>query len=213
MPTLEEAKSWYPQNDPVHSFDHVLRVYYMAEKLAFAENADLEIVRAAALLHDAHGSETEGGNQGRVDHHHDSAKFARKVLQVEGWSEEPIAAVLHCIRAHRFRDNSEQPQTLEAKILFDADKLDAMGAIGITRTIAFAVVASNPIYAEPSERFKKTGKTEPGESHSSYHEHIFKLSKIKDMLFTRKARSLAEERHHFMTDFFARIEAEMRGER
>jgi uncharacterized protein len=212
MPTIEQARSWYPEADPVHGFDHVLRVYRMAERLAQAEGADFEIVRAAALLHDAQGSETQGGDEGRVAHHHTSADFARQVLSSEGWLPERIAAVQHCIRAHRFRDNSEPPETLEARILFDADKLDVLGAIGIARTIAFDVVVGAPIYVEPSERFRRTGEKEPGEPHSSYHEYLFKLSKIKDLLYTPLARSLAEERHNFLAEFFARLAAEQRGD-
>src|SRR4030066_267758 len=102
MPSIEQARAWAPDSGPVHGFDHVLRVYRMAERLAQAEGADLEIVRAAALLHDAEGSQTSGGDAGRVDHHHASAEFAREILEAEGWQAERIAAVQHCIRAHRF---------------------------------------------------------------------------------------------------------------
>ena len=122
MPDIETARGWYRKFDPVHGFDHILRVYRMVEKLAVIEGADLEIVRAAALLHDAQGSQTEGGEKGRQEHHHASSDFAEKVLEAEGWSQERIEAVQHCIRAHRFRDNTETPHTLEAKILFDADR-------------------------------------------------------------------------------------------
>jgi uncharacterized protein len=212
MPTIESARSWYPQTDPVHGFDHILRVYYMVEKLALSEGADLEIVRAAALLHDAEGSQTSGGETGRLIHHQASAEFARQILEAEGWPQDKIAAVQHCIRAHRFRDNSESPQTLEAKILFDADKLDVIGAIGVARTIAYDVVVNQPIYAEPSVRFRETGQKEPGEPHSSFHEYLFKLSKIKDRLYTPTARALAEDRHRFMAEYFDRLGAEERGE-
>lgn len=212
MPTIEQARYWYPDLDPVHGFDHVLRVYRMAERLALVEGADVEIVRAAALLHDAEGSATAGGEIGRSNHHHASAEFARQVLESENWPPERIAAVLHCIRAHRFRDNSEPPHTLEAKILFDADKLDVIGAIGVVRTVAFDVVIGQPVYFEPSQHFLSTGEKEPGEPHSSYHEYLFKLSRIKDQLFTPAARSLAEGRHQFMAEFFTRLAAEDRGE-
>jgi uncharacterized protein len=184
----------------------------MAERIARAEGGDLEIVRAAALLHDAEGSATAGGDEGRVDHHQASAEFAHQVLEAEGWDAGRIAAVQHCIRAHRFRDQAEPPQSLEAKILFDADKLDVLGAIGVARTIAFDVVVGQPIYAEPSQRFLSTGEKEPGEIHSSYHEFIFKLGKIKDRLHTRTARALAEGRHQFLTEFFNRLAGEERGE-
>lgn len=213
MPNIETARDWYPGYDPVHGFDHILRVYRMAEKLALIEGANLEIVRAAALLHDAQGSQTEGGEAGRQEHHHASADFAREVLLDEGWDQKRIEAVQHCIRAHRFRDNTESPQTLEAKILFDADKLDVIGAIGVARTVAFDVVVNQPIYAEPSPRFLASGEKEPGEPHSSYHEFLFKLSKIKDILFTATAREIAEDRHQFMAEYFERLAAEERTEK
>jgi uncharacterized protein len=212
MPTIDTARSWYDTSDPVHGFDHVLRVYRLAERIALAEGADLEIVRAAALLHDAEGSATVGGDEGRLEHHQASAEFARQILLAEGWKEERIAKVEHCIRAHRFRDESEQPQTLEAQVLFDSDKLDVIGAIGIARTIAFDVVVGQPIYAEPSEQFLQTGQKIDGEAHSSYHEYLFKLRKIKDRLYTTTARALAEDRHRFLEEFFTRLPAEIQGE-
>ena len=97
MPTIPSARKWYPDSDPVHGFDHVLRVYRLAERIAAAEDADLEIVRAAALLHDASGdlqtpdpdesttgdSQPQTPEEQRANHHHASASFARQVLQVE----------------------------------------------------------------------------------------------------------------------------------
>ena len=213
MPTIEQARAWYSQADPVHDFEHVLRVYRMAERLALAEGADLEIVRAAALLHDAQGSAPGGEAAHRANHHHSSADFAESFLKSEGWPEERIAAVLHCIRAHRFRYQSEPPQTLEARILFDADKLDVLGAIGAVRTVIYAVLDGKPVYGEPSGHFLQTGEEEPGELHSSYHEFLFKLSKIKDRLFTPTARALAEARHAYLVDFYEELRAEMKGER
>jgi uncharacterized protein len=212
MPTIDQARLWYTDLDPVHGFDHVMRVYRMAERLAQAEGADLEIVHAAALLHDAEGSATVGGEIGRSNHHHASSEFARQELEAEGWAPDRISAVQHCIRAHRFRDNSEPPQTLEARILFDADKLDVIGAIGVVRTVAFDVVVGQPVYAEPSQHFLSTGEKESGEPHSSYHEYLFKLCHIKDRLFTPTARAIAEERHRFMAEFFTRLAAEEHGE-
>ena len=222
MPTIQEAHFWYPEDDPVHGFDHILRVYHLAERLALAEGADMEIVCAAALLHDANrgepvSSEKEpsqtGGTEHWLQHQNDSAELAHQVLKAEGWSEERIAAVLHCIRSHRFRNDSELPQTLEAQVLFDADKLDAMGAVGVARTIAYAARAGQPVYVEPSHRFQQTGFKEPGEPHSAYHEYLFKLVRLKDRLYTASARSLAEERHRWMVEFFERLTEEVEGER
>ena len=209
MPTLDQARAWYASSDPVHDYDHILRVYRMAERLAQAEGADLEIVRAAALLHDAEG--TTPGAVERASHHHSSAEFAAEVLQAEGWSAERIAAVQHCIRAHRFRDTREPPGTIEAKIIFDADKLDVLGAIGACRTAAYAALANQPFFAVPSRRFLATGEEEPGEPHSSYHEFLFKLSRIKDRLFTPTARAIAEERHVYLRAFFDRLQEEWVG--
>jgi len=217
MPTIEQARAWYPSADPVHGFDHVLRVYAMAERLAQAEGADLEILHAAALLHDAvppidaDQSSLEKDAR-RLNHHATSAEFAGQVLAAEGWPADRITAVQHAIRAHRFRDRSEQPQTIEAQVLFDADKLDAIGAIGAARAIAYAVQAGQPAYATPSQQFLETGRLEPGEPHSAYHEHVFKLSRLKQQLYTHSARKIAVERHRFLEGFFAQLAAEMSGE-
>ena len=196
MPTLEEARKLYPPSDGVHGFDHVERVLHMAEKLGKAEGADLEIIRAAALLHDVEGSAP--GKKARANHHEQSAEFAARLLRKEGWAEDRIAAVLHCIRAHRYRSGGEAPATLEAQCLFDADKLDVLGAIGVARTIAYAVMAGTPHYSEPSAQFIATGKEIPGELHSAYHEYLFKLIKVKDRLFTRTAKKIAAQRHRFL---------------
>ena len=211
--SLQEARNWYNPSDPIHDFEHVQRVYAMAERLAMAEGADLEIVRAAALLHDARGSAPGGEGSQRATHHHESAEFAESVLRNKGWPEEKIGAVMHCIRSHRYRDQSEPPQTLEARVLFDADKLDVLGAIGAVRTIIYAVMDGKPVFAEPSKQFIQTGVEEQGELHSAYHEYLYKLSKIKERLFTPTARALAEERHHYLVAFFEELRAEMTGER
>lgn len=210
MPTLEQAQVWYAGADPVHDYQHILRVYRMAERLAQAEGADLEIVRAAALLHDAEGT-TPGGTE-RATHHFSSAEFAAEVLQGEGWPAERIAAVQHCIRAHRYRDTREPPESIEAKVIFDADKLDVLGAIGACRTAAYAALDHQPFFAVPSPRFLAAGETELDEPHSAYHEFVFKLSKIKNRLFTPTARAIAEQRHRYLQEFFERLQAEWIGE-
>jgi len=213
MPTIETARSWYSASDPVHGFDHVLRVYRMAERLAIAEGADLEIVRAAVLLHDINGAKLASPDVQRADHHLDAAEFARRVLQEEGWPEERISAVVHCIQAHRFRDQRVQPETLEARVVFDADKLDAIGAVGAARAISYAVSHGQPVYVPPSDQFMQTGETAHGEAHSAYHEHLFKLRKIKDRLYTPSGLAIARQRHRFLETFFQELLAEYQGER
>ncbi len=210
MPTLEQARAWYLNADPVHDFEHVQRVLSLAQRIGRAEGADLEVLRAAALLHDATGA-TPGDAAGRAAHHQASAGFAAEVLRAEGWPEVRIAAVQHCIRAHRFR-GGETPQSLEAKILFDSDKLDVLGAVGVARVVGYAALAGQPLTGEPSDRFLATGEKEPGEPHTPYHEFLFKLSRIKDRLHTRTARALADERHQYLAGFFDRLARETRGE-
>ena len=210
--TIEEARTWYQESDAVHNFDHILRVYNMAVRLAKAEGADLEIVRAAALLHDSQGSDP-GSESGRLGHHQASAKFAAVVLVEKGWEQERIEAVQHCILAHRFRNPAEKPATLEAKIIFDADKLDAIGAVGAARVLAYAALAGTSFYTKPSEQFLKTGKKIDGEIHSAYHEHLFKLRKLPERMHTPTARAIADERLRYLNDFFERMIAEWKGEK
>jgi uncharacterized protein len=211
MPTLEQARSWYDPADPVHDFEHVVRVYRLALRIAEKEGADIEIVQAAALLHDARGSAPGEDRDERRQHHIVSADFAGEVLAAEGWLPERITAVQHCIRAHRFR-STEKPDSLEAKVIFDADKLDVLGAIGAARTIAYAALDGQPLYTEPSEKFLATGEEETGEAHSSFHEYLFKLRQVKARLYTHTGRVLAEERDAYLAAFYQRLGAEVRGE-
>jgi uncharacterized protein len=210
MLTIEDAQKWYNPHDPVHGFDHVIRVVHLAEEIGLELKADLEILRAAALLHDAYGADpTEG--EGRTTHEQDSASFAAEVLQDLGWDESRIVSVQHCIKAHRYRGN-ETPGTLEAKILFDADKLDVVGAFGIARTIGYAVQAQQPIFVEPSKQFLQSGEKEVDEPHSAYHEYLFKLRKVINRLHTEQAKVRAQNRFRLMNNFFEQLAAEARGE-
>jgi len=210
MPTIEEARRWYPQDDPVHGFGHIQRVLSLALKIGEEMGADLEILKAAALLHDARGANPAEG-EGRLRHEEASARFARERLAEEGWAEERIRAVEHCIRAHRFRSD-HPPLSMEAKILFDADKLDVNGAFGAARTIGYALQAGQPFFAEPSLQFKRTGENEPGEPHSAYHEYLFKLRHVRERLYTEPGRRMAERRHKVLEAFFEQLATEARGE-
>ena len=197
MPTIEESRDYYPPDDAVHGFSHIMRVYRLCERIGKQEKANLTILRAAALLHDV-----EGDVDIREDHHLAAARFAEETLKNEGWEDEAIRAVVHCIRAHRFRDDSEKPLTLEAQVLFDADKIDAIGAVGVARAVAYAVQAGMDVYAPPSDHYLSTGELAPGESQTVAHEYLFKLRHIKDRMFTATGRSLAAKRHELMVQFF-----------
>lgn len=211
--SIEQARAYYPGDDPVHGFDHIMRVYRIAERLGKEEGADLEILHAAALLHDSRGADPRGEANEREAHHLLSAEFAKEVLVEMGWRPERIAAVQHCIRSHRYRAQDEPPQTIEAMCLFDADKLDVLGAIGAARATAFSAQADLPFYREPSQRFLESGEHEPGELHSAYHEYLFKLRFVHERLLTKAGRAIAQQRDAFLRQYFEQLQAECRGER
>ena len=208
--TLEEARQWYPSYDAVHGFDHIERVYGLCRQIGEKEGADMNILLTAALLHDSKGSHPGEGQ--RNNHHIASAEFAAEVLGEKGWDEDHIQAVQHCIRAHRFRRGMEAPESIEAKVLFDADKLDVIGAVGVVRALAYAFQVKQPAFAEPSASFLKDRIKEEGEGHSGYHEYLFKLNNIAAKLFTSTARQIASHRQQFLNIFFEELASEMRGE-
>ena len=197
MLTTEQAAQLY-QNDSAHDFDHVLRVLANAQHIGTAENANMDILRTAVLLHDiARADQYRTGK----DHAAEGARRAREMLQDAGQPEEFIEAVCHAIAAHRFRVNNP-PKTLEAKILYDADKLDSIGAVGIARAFAFGGFKNRPLWREDDS----------GE-HSTLQEFRVKLVKVKDTLFTQTARQMAQKRHNYMVGFFEQMTAEIEGQK
>ena len=203
MITEEEARRYYEGADAIHDFDHVQRVLALAERLAQEENADLEIVRTATLLHDVARGQ---GDRMASDHAHAGAEFARELLA--GHPAEKVEAVAHAIAAHRFRTGPD-PQTLEAQVLHDADKLDAIGAIGVARAFAYGGYEGQRLWAEVLPGYRESRDTR--HEHTPVHEFHIKLSRIKDRLLTPSARKLAEERHAFMVAFFEQLDREVRG--
>lgn len=211
MISAEEARGYYPADDPAHDFDHVLRVSAMARRLAAAEGADLEIVETAALLHDIARSDERANG---CDHALESARRAGEILA--GWPTERLQAVTDAIAAHRFRNNLV-PGTLEAKVLYDADKLDSMGAIGVARAYAVAGVCGQRLWAVVDEGWveRKASQEHHHDLHAEHtpvHEFAFKLSRLAGTLFTPTARAIAAQRHQFMVAYFARLEQEVKGE-
>jgi uncharacterized protein len=207
--TVAEARRYYEGADAVHDFDHVLRVLALAERIGRAEGADMEIVRAAALLHDAGREQAEAQ---ALDHAAFAADRAREILAGRPFAK--VEAVAHAIAAHRFR-TGPQPATLEAQVLFDADKLDAIGAVGVARAFAYGGAHGQRLWA-PLEAVDIDRWTEEGDdphNHTPVHEFVVKLSRLRERLFTPTGRSIAEERHGTMVAFFERFDAEVRGER
>jgi uncharacterized protein len=204
---LEQARGWYHEDDAVHGYGHICRVYALCQQIGKAEGVDMDILLTAALLHDAQGSHP--GENSRDDHHERSAQFAGELLAQMGWLSVRIEAVQHCIRAHRFR-NDQAPVSLEAQVLFDADKLDVIGAIGVVRALAYAFQDNQPAFSEPSARFLLTQEKEAGEAHSAYHEYLYKLKHISAILKTATARRIAVRRQEFLNRFFEELAAESR---
>lgn len=206
--TIEEARRLYAGADSVHDFDHILRVLALAERIARVEQADLSIVRAATLLHDWGRSEADAGAQ---DHAAIAAARAREFLAARGEQPVWIEAVIHAIAAHRFRVAPE-PATLEAQVLFDADKLDAIGAIGIARAFAYGGAHQQRLWAPMDEvdlaRWEANGDDA---AHTPVHEFVVKLARIQERLYTGEGRAIALERHRYMEAFYQRLEAEVQG--
>ncbi len=206
--TVEAARSLYDAGGGGHDFDHVLRVTALAEHIARAEGADLAIVRTAALLHDI------GESADRANHHLLGAQRAREILA--GRPAVFIDAVAHAIEAHRFR-HDPQPATLEAQVLSDADKLDAIGAIGIARAFAYAGAAGTALWRRPWREIAAEGgdaRNAPaalGSAYTPVHEFVYKLDRIPERLYTATARVIALERREIMREFFDRLDLEAAG--
>jgi len=188
-----------------HSKAHVERVYNMAVRIGVEENADLDVLKAAALLHDiARAMEDEGKID---DHAAEGAKMARVILEGADFPRQKVEEVINCIEAHRFRGNSEA-KSLEAKILRDADRLDIIGAIGLARVFALGGWANLPMH-DPSVPPK--GKYD-GRSATSINHIYEKILKARDSMNTRTARRIAEGRHGFVEEFLDRFLREWDGE-
>lgn len=188
-----------------HDKSHVERVYNLAVHIAKEENADLDVVKAAALLHDvARTMEDEGQI---LDHASKGAEIAKKILIEVGFPKEKTVQVLHCIEVHRFRKGMK-PESLEAKILQDADRLDILGAVGIARVLTRGGWSNLPIYdpmIPPKDKYD-------GKSLTSVNHIYEKILKVKDTINTKTARQIAEQRHKFVEEFLDKLLREWKGE-
>ena len=209
---------------PAHDIDHVMRVYSMCLKLAKRyPNVDLDILKTSALLHDiARLREDEDGHSHslKVDHAVLGAEMSAAILRRLGYSDERIEQVKHCIRAHRFRGEN-QPITLEAKILSDADKLDVLGATGVARSFTTGGECGQRIYSGiPVDEYvrknfvggKVDGRIIDPSEHSSNLEFETKFKRVPEKLYIEEARKIAEQRLGFMEQFFDRLKKEIAGE-
>lgn len=190
-----------------HGPDHSERVHATTLYIGRQMKANLKVLSAAALLHDI-GRQHETESQGRLCHAGKGAGMAKKILMDLEFEPQIVDEILHCIATHRYRGDAI-PVSLEAKILFDADKLDSIGAIGIGRAFLFA----GQIGARLHNRNSNIDNTESySVDDTAYREFKVKMSKIKDRMLTPEGKRLAEERHAFMEVYFKRLEREIGNE-
>jgi uncharacterized protein len=189
-----------------HDWDHTRRVYRLCDRIASAEQADLDVVRIAALLHDI-GRARQDTSSGSVCHAQVGACMAGPIVEELPLTERQKLNILHCISTHRFRGR-QAPKTLEARVLFDADKLDAIGAVGVARAFLFAGEVGARLH-NPDVRIEETQPYTADDT--GYREYRVKLCKIRDRMLTVAGRQLAEARHRFMENYFQRFLQEYDG--
>ncbi|MBN1697876.1 MAG: HD domain-containing protein [Spirochaetales bacterium] len=202
----EEAAAFFTDSRGSHDWEHTMRVRTLADHIAEKEGADRTIVGLAALLHDI-GRNREDESAGRICHAAEGANLARGILLRHGVEEAAVERIVHCIETHRFRD-SKRPKTIEAMVVFDADKLDAIGAVGIGRAFLFAGEVGARLHNKDADIENTLPYTEED---TAYREYMIKLRFIRDRMLTGEGRRLAGERHEFMERFFERLDREVDG--
>lgn len=190
-----------------HDWEHTERVLNMCLHIASVEGGDKSIIIPAALLHDI-GRHTQDLVKGKVSHAVISVEMAEPILKRYGYDSISIDKILHCIETHRYRKGGA-PESLEARILFDADKLDAIGAIGIGRAFVFAGENGAAVHIRNLDIGNSESYTKQD---TAYREFKVKLEKIKDRIYTTEGKRIAAERHNFMVNFFNRLNKEADGE-
>lgn len=202
----EKAEKFFSNSKGSHDWEHVLRVYNLCLHIGKKENANLKILKISAILHDI-GRKYQDKCKGKICHAEKGAELAIKLLSEFKINNEEIDKIIHCIETHRFRGN-KIPKSKEAKVLFDADKLDSIGAVGIGRAFLFAweigaKLHNNNVDINTTEAYSKED--------TAYREYLVKLIKIKEKMLTKEGRNIANERHEFMVKFFDRLNKEVEG--
>ncbi|PKN29937.1 MAG: phosphohydrolase [Deltaproteobacteria bacterium HGW-Deltaproteobacteria-21] len=189
-----------------HDWDHTLRVFTLCMHIGPMEGADPFVLQIASYLHDV-GRPFQDSSKGLICHAERGAAIASELLGDFPLGPETRSNIIHCIRSHRFRGNS-RPETLEAKVLFDADKLDSIGAVGIGRAFLFAGEVGARLH-NPEITIEETRPYTREDT--GYREFKLKLCRVKDRMLTSEGRRMAEERHAFMESFFERFLQEVAG--
>ena len=219
MRRFEEDKAFYRvackaqellgRNPACHDWDHTLRVLHNARRLAESEHADRRVVEYAAVLHDI-GRSQEMADQGLTCHAELGAGQVPALLETLGVRDVAFRDhVADCVRTHRFRRRrQETPRTLEARVVYDADKLDAIGAVGIGRAFHFAGRTGARVHNTASEAL---GSESYSRQDTAYREYLVKLQHVRENMLTESGRLEAENRHRFMVEFFRELEREAAG--
>ena len=189
-----------------HGPDHSERVFRSAMTLGRLMQANLVVLAPAALLHDI-GRKEESAAKGKVCHAQIGAGLAASLLESYAYTADEIQAICHCIQTHRYR-GTFRPETLEAKILFDADKLDSIGAVGIGRAFLFAGQLGARLH-NPEKNPEHTLAYSIEDT--AYREFQVKMSKVREQMLTPAGRQFAEQRHAFMERFFTQLTLETSG--
>lgn len=198
---MDKVRGIYEQFDASHDFQHIERVYQNALAILETEpEADAEVVKIAVLLHDVSDKK-----------YTDSKEQENKLIAELTLSEEKKQHIRGCIEQVSFNGGNELEATsLEAKIARDADRLDAIGAIGIARTFAFGGAKGRKLYdKEENARMDMTEDEYRSKNTSSVTHFYEKLLLLKDLMITEKGKQMAEERHQFMVQFLEQLQNEI----
>jgi uncharacterized protein len=196
--TVEFVKEKLKGAEAGHDWFHIERVWKLSKKIAETEECNREVVELAALLHDIADPKFHNGDETLA------LKVSREFLESENASEEVIEQVLFIIKNISFKNRGETPKDLpiELKIVQDADRIDAIGAIGIGRTFNFGGFKNNPMYDPDVDPKLNMSKDEYKKSNGTTINHFYeKLLLLKDLMNTEKGKEIAGERHDFMLKF------------
>lgn len=192
--------------DSAHDKEHIYRVLYVALDIAKKEeNVDYSVLIASCLLHDI--GRKEQFEDASICHAQIGSEKAYDFLIKCSWSNEKAHHVRECILSHRFRSNNT-PKTLEAKILFDADKIDATGTIGIARTLIYNGQSGQPLYTLLDDGTISIGNNDL--VHSFVKEYKYKLEKLYSHFYTTGGREIAKERQLSAIDFYENLLLEVK---
>jgi uncharacterized protein len=200
---LEEIEPMYQWADPAHDFSHITRVYKNAQRIGKSECADMQVLLLAALLHDL-GSESKLPKSS-ADLDLTCSKLAEDFLEIKGFPEDVRNKVQYAIETHRF-SKGIVPETLEAKILQDADRLDAIGAIGIARVFMTGGTLKRKLY-NPEDPFCQA--REPDDSRWDLDHFYRKLLKLESGMHTDAARDVAQRRTTVLRRYLLELRKEL----